>query len=73
MRNAIHVPTVVISGADGPLVPLEAGRDVAANIPGAELRIIPGLGHDIRLALVKTFADAITAAASRAAGSMRTK
>jgi hypothetical protein len=57
---------VVIHGAEDPIVPVEAGRDVAANIPGAELRIIPGMGHDIPPELVKSVADAITAAASRA-------
>jgi pimeloyl-ACP methyl ester carboxylesterase len=64
--KSIKVPTVVIHGAEDPLVPVEAGRDVAANIPGAELRIIPGMGHDIPPELVKSVADAITAAASRA-------
>jgi pimeloyl-ACP methyl ester carboxylesterase len=71
--KSIRAPTVVIHGAEDPLVPVEAGGDVAASIPAAELRIIPGMGHDIPPALVKTFADAITAAASRATGSMRRK
>jgi pimeloyl-ACP methyl ester carboxylesterase len=48
--KSIQVPTVLIHGAEDPLVPVEAGRDVAANISGAELRIIPGMGHDIPLA-----------------------
>lgn len=64
----IAVPTVVLHGADDPLVPVEGGRDTAASIPGAELRVVPGMGHDFPLALVGTFADAIAAAASRAAG-----
>jgi pimeloyl-ACP methyl ester carboxylesterase len=62
----IKAPTVVLHGADDPLIPVAAGKDTAAHIPGAELRIIPGMGHDFPVALVKTFADAITAAASRA-------
>jgi pimeloyl-ACP methyl ester carboxylesterase len=66
--KTIQVPTVVVHGADDPLVPVDAGRDVAANIPGAELRIIPGMGHDLPIPLVTTIADAITAAASRATG-----
>jgi len=61
----IRVPTVVVHGDEDPLVPVEAGRDVAAHIPAAELRIIPGMGHDIPQALVTTVADAISAAASR--------
>jgi pimeloyl-ACP methyl ester carboxylesterase len=64
----ITAPTVVLQGADDPIVPVESARDIAARVPNAELRIIPGLGHDIPIALVKTFADAITAAASQAGG-----
>jgi RNA polymerase sigma factor (sigma-70 family) len=64
--NRINVPTVVLQGADDPIVLVTDGQDVAENIPGAELRIVPGMGHDIPLALIDTFADAIAAAASRA-------
>ncbi|MEN6544197.1 alpha/beta hydrolase [Parvibaculum sp.] len=65
----ISVPTVVLHGDADPLVPVEGGRDTAANIPGAELRIVEGMGHDIPLQLVDTFADAIVSAAERATGS----
>jgi pimeloyl-ACP methyl ester carboxylesterase len=61
----ITAPTVVLHGADDPLVPVQGGRDTAANIAGAELRIIEGMGHDCPVALVPVFADAITAAAER--------
>ena len=63
---AITVPTVVLHGADDPLVPVAAGRDTAANIKGAELRIIPGMGHDLPPALYATFVEAIERAVSRA-------
>jgi|SRR5687767_8383205 pimeloyl-ACP methyl ester carboxylesterase len=66
--KTIKAPTVVLHGADDPLIPVEHGRDAAANIPEAEVRIIPGMGHDIPIALVQEFADAITKAASRANG-----
>jgi pimeloyl-ACP methyl ester carboxylesterase len=66
--RTIKVPTVVVHGAKDPLMSVEGGKDTAANIPGAELRIIPGMGHDLPIPLVNTIADAITAAASRAAG-----
>ena len=65
--KTIRAPTVVLHGAEDPLVPVEGGQDTAANIPGAELRIVPGMGHDLPLALVATVADAIEAAAGRAA------
>jgi pimeloyl-ACP methyl ester carboxylesterase len=63
---AIRVPTVVLQGADDPLQPLETARDLASRIPGAELRIIPGMGHDIPPQLAPVIADAVVAAASRA-------
>jgi pimeloyl-ACP methyl ester carboxylesterase len=65
--QTIHIPTVVLHGADDPLVPVEGGQDTAANIRGAELRIVPGMGHDLPPALITTVADAIQAAAGRAA------
>jgi hypothetical protein len=52
---------------------METGRDAAENIPDAELRIIPGMGYDLPAALVKTVADAITTAASRATGARQAK
>jgi len=61
----IAVPTVVLHGADDPLVRVEHGRDTAACIAGAELRVIPGMGHDFPVALTTVFADAICAAAER--------
>jgi pimeloyl-ACP methyl ester carboxylesterase len=66
--KTIKVPTVVIHGALDPMMPLAGGKDTAANIPGAELRIIPGMGHDLPIPLIKIIADGITAAAVRATG-----
>ncbi|HWD26280.1 MAG TPA: alpha/beta hydrolase [Rhizomicrobium sp.] len=62
----IAAPTIVVHGADDPLVPVEAGRDTAAAIAGAELREIPGMGHDLPAALYGVMVDAIDAAAKRA-------
>jgi hypothetical protein len=42
------------------------GELTAAAIPGAELRIIPGMGHDLPPGLHAIFIDAIVTAASRA-------
>jgi pimeloyl-ACP methyl ester carboxylesterase len=71
--KTIKVPTVVVHGAKDPIMSVEGGKDTAANIPGAELRIIPGMGHDLPIPLVKTITDAITAAASRATGAEAAK
>ena len=62
----IKAPTVVIHGADDPLVPIEAGRDTAANIAGAELIEIPGMGHDLPAPLHSRIVDAIESVAKGA-------
>ncbi|OZM80042.1 alpha/beta fold hydrolase [Pseudonocardia sp. MH-G8] len=41
----IDVPVAVCWGEDDTWVPVERGRELAARIPGARLRIIPGAGH----------------------------
>ena len=57
--KGVTTPTLVIHGADDPLVPVEGGRDTAAHITGAKLIEVPGMGHDLPLELVDTIADAI--------------
>ena len=62
----LRLPVVVLHGADDPLLMPIGGEATAAAIPGAELRIVPGMGHDLPPGLYDTFVDAITAAAARA-------
>ena len=64
--RTITAPTVVIHGEDDPLVPLAGGRDTAENIPGAELRIVPGVGHEMPLAVQDEFIAGILKAVARA-------
>lgn len=64
--SKLNVPTVVLHGADDPLILVGGGEATAKAIPGAELRIIPGMGHDLPAALYDTIIDAIVAAAQRA-------
>jgi pimeloyl-ACP methyl ester carboxylesterase len=45
--RALRVPTLVIHGADDPLVHVSGGRATAAAIPGAELVVLDGMGHDL--------------------------
>lgn len=42
----ITCPTLVIHGTADPLVPLACGQDTARRIPGAQLEVIEGMGHD---------------------------
>lgn len=64
--RTIAAPTVVLHGADDPLVRVEGGRDTAATIPGAELRVVAGMGHDLAAGVHDAFVDAVKAAAARA-------
>jgi len=59
LLRTIAAPTLVIHGADDPLVPLAAGRDTAQHIPGAKLEVIEGMGHDFPEALMPRLAQAI--------------
>jgi pimeloyl-ACP methyl ester carboxylesterase len=65
LRN-LKIPAMVLHGADDPLVQLIGGEATAAAIPGAELRVIAGMGHDLPPGLYDTVIDAICGAASRA-------
>ncbi|NOX74688.1 MAG: alpha/beta fold hydrolase [Alphaproteobacteria bacterium] len=47
MLKAVNLPCLVIHGAVDTLIPPEAGREIAALIPQAELEIIDGMGHVI--------------------------
>lgn len=64
--KTITAPTVVLHGDADPLVPVEGGKDTAATIPGAELRIVEGMGHDLPEGVRGAFVDAVKAAAARA-------
>lgn len=41
----IDIPVLVCWGDDDSWVPVDRGRELAARIPGALLRIVPGAGH----------------------------
>ncbi|HEY2746316.1 MAG TPA: alpha/beta fold hydrolase [Polyangia bacterium] len=64
---AVRTPTLVIHGADDPIVAVSGGEAVARAIPGATLRVFPGMGHDLPAPLWPDFAAAIAqnAAATR--------
>ncbi|MDB5761829.1 MAG: alpha/beta hydrolase [Herminiimonas sp.] len=61
----ITAPTLVLHGSDDPLVPPEAGKDTAANIKGATLLIVEGMGHDLPPSLFELVAGAIADNARR--------
>lgn len=61
LLRTISAPTLVIHGAADPLVPLAGGEDTAAQIPGACLEVIEGMGHDLPAQLVERLVALIDA------------
>ena len=50
--RGVQVPTLVVHGLADKMVHVSGGRATAAAIPGAELLLIDGMGHDIPPAAV---------------------
>jgi proline iminopeptidase len=59
LLRTIKAPSLVIHGNSDPLVPVENGRDTAAQIPGARYDEIDGMGHDLPPALLLPIARLI--------------
>ena len=59
LLRKIRAPTLVLHGADDPLIPVAGGEDTAANIAGARLLVIPGMGHDLPTSLLARLVDEI--------------
>lgn len=63
----LDLPTLVIHGAEDPVIALSGGQATAEAIPGAELVVIDGMGHDLPRPLWLTVAERIAALVARAA------
>ena len=48
----LKVPTLIIHGAEDPLIPVECGLATAKAIRGSRMTTISGMGHDLPLALL---------------------
>lgn len=64
--SEISAPTMVIHGADDPLVPVGCGEDVKNTIAGAQMVVIPGMAHDYPDGAVPAVVAAIRTNADRA-------
>ncbi len=69
----LDVPAVVIHGDEDRLCHPSGGRATAAAIPGAELVLVPGMGHDLPPAAWPRIIGAITANAARAGDGPRAR
>jgi pimeloyl-ACP methyl ester carboxylesterase len=68
----VAVPALVIHGAEDPLIGVSGGRATAAAIPGAELLVVDGMGHDLPRDAYPPVIDAIDRTARRAAAQQPT-
>lgn len=57
--RGVTIPTVVIHGEADPLVDVSGGRATAAAVPGADLLVIPGMGHDLPRGVRPQVAEAV--------------
>jgi pimeloyl-ACP methyl ester carboxylesterase len=62
----LDVPALVIHGRNDILVNPSGGRATAKAIPGARLKMVDGMGHDLPRALWPTFVEEIAANTARA-------
>ena len=65
LLNKVNAPTTVIHGDADPLVDISGGRATAEAIPGAELLVLPGMGHDLPRELWPQIIEAIAQNAAR--------
>jgi pimeloyl-ACP methyl ester carboxylesterase len=59
VASRINAPTLVIHGADDPLIPSACGEDIAASIKGARFELVQGMGHDLPPSKLPEIADLI--------------
>lgn len=64
--RSLRVPALVVHGTADKMVHVSGARATAAAIPGAELLLVDGMGHDLPSALFDTFAAGIRRTADRA-------
>lgn len=48
----ITAPTLILHGAEDPLIPVAAAHDLHRRIPGSRMEIFAGMGHDLPRALI---------------------
>jgi pimeloyl-ACP methyl ester carboxylesterase len=62
----LTMPVAVVHGSADKMVHVSGGRATARAVPGAELVVIDGMGHDLPSELFGTFTDVIRRTANRA-------
>lgn len=64
--RALSVPTLVVHGLADKMVHVSGGRATAAAVPGADLLLVDGMGHDLPPSLYESIIRAVRRNADRA-------
>jgi pimeloyl-ACP methyl ester carboxylesterase len=64
--GGVAVPTLVVHGDADRLVVPQGGEETAAAVPGAELLVLEGMGHDLPVEVHGPIVEAISALVARA-------
>jgi pimeloyl-ACP methyl ester carboxylesterase len=67
--KALRMPVAIVHGSADKMVHVSGGRATARVIPGAELLVIDGMGHDMPTELFETYTEIIRRTADRASQS----
>ena len=65
----LRMPVAIVHGSADKMVHVSGGRATARAIPGAELLVIDGMGHDMPTELFETYTEIIRRTADRASQS----
>ncbi len=59
LLSSIRVPTLILHGAADRLIPVAAAYELVEHIPGAQLEIVQGMGHDLPDPLIPRMVSSI--------------
>lgn len=68
----ITAPTLILHGADDPLIPVAAAHDLQRRIRGSRVEVFAGMGHDLPRALIPPITTQIIEHLRRAEAASRT-
>ena len=63
--RSLRMPSLIIHGTSDRMVHVSGGRATSHSIPGSELLLVDGMGHDVPRDLHQTFVEAIRRIADR--------
>jgi len=62
---SLDIPVTIVHGLDDKMVHISGGRATSLAVPGSELRLIKGMGHDLPPQLWPTYVDVVRQTADR--------